>query len=568
MAIIIPQNPGTNATKGEKKVFDYFKKLDEECLVYFNISVRGYYPDFILICKDLGVFVIEVKDWTLEQIKIIRKDEVVLNINGEEKTVKNPVVQARDYVIKVINEIDKFSYLKNKKNLKLKWGYGVFFTNIKRAEIEKLSIISEIFNEVFGYDFIFTSDDISDGSLFNKIKERMKKHYGELSLSNKEIDFIRGVIYPELLIENIYDDYELIKIIDEKQEQIARNIDFGHYLIRGVAGSGKTVILIARARFLSLAYPNFKILFVCYNKALANYIKEKFKEYRNIEVMTYHGWCFKELIRHRIISDKDNFTHQDFDITLPQKLFDNYLNGEINKKYDAIIIDEGQDFEALWYKTLLLALNRETNSLLIAVDSSQSIYNRKVRWKSIGIDIVGRTKVFKKNYRNTKQILDSAYKLIKDIDEKKENFYEEEMEYVVPEQALREGPNPKFNGFNSFDEEIKYLVNLIKEKNNKEEILIISYSRANVEEIGLHLKKSKIKYRIVSEKTPESNVILSTIHSSKGLEADNVFIIDAHEIEKHYKSEAKRLLYIAMTRSKKDLYVFYRGDSQLIKDII
>jgi len=139
---------------------------------------------------------------------------------------------------------------------------------------------------------------------------------------------------------------------------------------------------------------------------------------------------------------------------------------------------------------------------------------------------------------------------------------------VVPEQALREGPNPKFNGFNSFDEEIKYLVNLIKEKNNKEEILIISYSRANVEEVGLHLKKSKIKYRIVSEKTPESNVILSTIHSSKGLEADNVFIIDAHEIEKHYKSEAKRLLYIAMTRSKKDLYVFYRGDSQLIKDII
>lgn len=126
MSILIPQNPGTNATKGERKVFDYFKKLDEDCLVYFNISVRGYYPDFILICKDLGVFVIEVKDWTLEQIKIIRKDEVVLNINGEEKTVKNPVVQARDYVIKVINEIDKFSYLKNKKTLNSNGVMGFF----------------------------------------------------------------------------------------------------------------------------------------------------------------------------------------------------------------------------------------------------------------------------------------------------------------------------------------------------------------------------------------------------------------------------------------------------------
>ncbi|MCX7641786.1 MAG: AAA family ATPase [Elusimicrobiales bacterium] len=247
----------------------------------------------------------------------------------------------------------------------------------------------------------------------------MQKHFGSCNLSQTHIDIIRSVIYPELLIDCKLDDTNIIKIIDKKQEEVTRNLELGHYLLKGVAGSGKTVILISRAKFLSKFFQNWKILFICYNKSLASYLKTQLSEFKNIEISTYHKWCLKKLNKFDLIPfDFEPKTDEEFDIELPKKLL-NFNNINEEDKYQAIIIDEGQDFDPLWYKTLLKFLDEKTNSLIIAVDSSQSIYNRKISWKSLGINIIGRTKIFRKNYRNTKQILEKAYLLIKDMDEKK-----------------------------------------------------------------------------------------------------------------------------------------------------
>ena len=58
--------------------------------------------------------------------------------------------------------------------------------------------------------------------------------------------------------------------------------------------------------------------------------------------------------------------------------------------YDAILVDEGQDFSDDMYKVVTLILNEKTNNLTIALDEGQNIYHRKQSWKDLGIQAKGR----------------------------------------------------------------------------------------------------------------------------------------------------------------------------------
>ncbi|MEF3280509.1 MAG: NERD domain-containing protein [Elusimicrobiota bacterium] len=565
MALIIPETlPVSNnyITPGERKTFEYLKeKLPDDYIVYYNIPISGYYPDFIIINPDFGIFVLEVKDWKINNIKAINKEEVTVDFGDQIKKIKNPVQQAREYILKIIDLIKSHNYFK-KYDISLKWGCGVLFTNITDRDFEKMSLFTNNLNEVLGSDFIFSANDLKDDRLIKKIKLEMNKHYGKIFLDKDKINIIRSIIYPELTIGNI--DEDIVKVIEVKQEQIAKNLGLGHYLIRGVAGSGKTIILIARAKYISMLYPNWKILLLCYNKTLSNNFKRLLKNYKNIEINTFHGWCLKKLSSCGI--KLDNATSYDdiyWEKILPSKLIEASNNGLIKeKKYDAILIDEGQDFSNLWYKTILQFLNDSTNSLLIALDNSQSIYNRKVSWKELGINIVGRTKVLKTNYRNTKQILEYSYSIIKDLDEKNNKVSDNDSEYLAPEKVLREGPPVEVKEFDNINKEKEFLLSWLKDRmknENSSDIFILCLIHKDAEDLFNYLKSNNINVSFMNNFLDNTNIYVLTVHSSKGLESDNVLVYNAQNADLFNKQESKRLLYIAMTRAKKNLCVCYLG---------
>ena len=556
MAFTIPNilNDNYRATKGEKKVFDYLKsRLPDDFIVYYNIPVASYYPDFIIIGKELGIFVLEVKDWKLENIKRMNNQEFDILINGNIKTVKNPAIQAREYILKIIDMIEKKSLISSA-NMKLKWGFGVIFSEIKENDFNKIFDLYRIkFCDLLGWDFVFNKDDLKDNSLVDKIYSKMQGHFGKITLKEKDIDFIRGVIYPELIIDWKED---VIKIMDRNQENLAKTLPSGHNIIRGVTGSGKTVVLISRAKFLSTLYPQKKILFLCYNKSLAHYIFSGVRNFKNIEVHTYHSWCLMELSKNKIpfkkyddCKDKDKY----FDEYIPSLIIDNI--DKIKDRYDFVLIDEGQDFSDIWYKTVIQVINPQTNSLLIAIDSSQTIYKRKVSWEKLGIDIRGRSRIFRKNYRNTRQILEKAYDFIKDLDKEGLCVFEDDPVFIEPEYSMREGDPPVVVNFKSREDELNYLCDSISKSNKSMTNLILCSTHSYEEFVYNYLKKRNIDVSYIDE-NKDANVIISTIHSSKGLEADNVFIIDYNLVEKYFKEEYKRLLYIAMTRAINNLYIF------------
>ena len=87
---------------------------------------------------------------------------------------------------------------------------------------------------------------------------------------------------------------------------------------------------------------------------------------------------------------------------------------EIEKKYDVILIDEAQHFAPCWMKIITHFL-KEDGVLFLCDDPSQSVY-RFFSWKQKGINVVGKTRWLKIPYRNTKQIFEAAFSLIKMID--------------------------------------------------------------------------------------------------------------------------------------------------------
>ena len=109
------------------------------------------------------------------------------------------------------------------------------------------------------------------------------------------------------------------------------------------------------------------------------------------------------------------------------------------------MIDEGHDFAPEWLRLVTQMVDPTTNSLLLLYDDAQSIYERASKkqfsFKSVGVQAQGRTTILKINYRNTKQILQTASLIAADLltaDDKDEDG----IPLVKPISCGREGQPP------------------------------------------------------------------------------------------------------------------------------
>ncbi len=88
-------------------------------------------------------------------------------------------------------------------------------------------------------------------------------------------------------------------------------------------------------------------------------------------------------------------------------------------QYQAILIDEGHDFAPEWLRLVTQMVDPTTNSLLLLYDDAQSIYERtrskQFSFKSVGVQAQGRTTILRINYRNTRQILQTASLIAADL---------------------------------------------------------------------------------------------------------------------------------------------------------
>ena len=95
---------------GEKRFARRIEQLlEDDYLCWFEMPVgkRQRYTDFIILHPLRGILLLEVKDWKIDTIKSINRKTATINTNSGQKTVTNPLEQARQCTFQLINELVK-----------------------------------------------------------------------------------------------------------------------------------------------------------------------------------------------------------------------------------------------------------------------------------------------------------------------------------------------------------------------------------------------------------------------------------------------------------------------------
>ena len=611
MAEIIPaltKEVLARMTAGEKRFAQRLKDLlEDDYLVWYDIPVgrERRYPDFIILHPARGLLFIEVKDWKPETLVGLDKHQAQLQVADGLKKVANPLEQARQCMIQVVNRLKQDPQMLFAEDspfagkICMPYGYGAVFTNITRKQIQ--SGVSDANRELVLPDTkVIYKDEMTESADAETFQQRLwdmfQFRFGE-KLSLPQIDRIRWHLFPEVRIrlqddlfggdassdndtvqEAVTEFPDIIRIMDVQQEQLARSLGMGHRVIHGVAGSGKTLILGYRAELLAAACSK-PILILCYNISLARkliaIINAKGLAER-VSVMHFHDWCGLQLKTYFVDLVPGDAPHWEKQVT---SVIQGVEAGHIPRaQYGAVLIDEGHDFEAEWLKLITQMIDPESDSLLLLYDDAQSIYNRRsglgFSLSSVGIKAQGRTTILRLNYRNTREILAFAYQFAADVLGAADSD-DDHIPLLLPESAGNYGPEPKVVRVSTWADELAYTVSALKAWKEQglawNEMVVLYVNKFQGGALARVLKEAGIPaYWLGTSEYKKSydplkdQVAIMAIHSSKGLEFPAVIVTGADALNADEQLEQSvRLLYVGMTRAQRYLQLTVSEETPL-----
>jgi len=244
-----------------------------------------------------------------------------------------------------------------------------------------------------------------------------------------------------------------------------------------------------------------------------------------------------------------------------------------NPPFDFAVVDEAQDVGVPQLRFLAALGAGRPNSLFFAGDLGQRIFQQPFSWKALGVDIRGRSRTLRINYRTSHQIRMQADRLLgpelSDVDGNTE-----ERRGII---SVFNGPKPAIMTFETREDEViavsKWLAERIGEGFTHHEIGVFVRSRGEIERGLAAVEKAGLPVKVLDEKveTTGGHVSLGTMHLAKGLEFRSVAVMacddeviplqsrietaaDDSDLEEVYNTE-RHLLYVACTRARDHLIV-------------
>jgi hypothetical protein len=602
---IFPQgltNVDHRCNAGERRVLHQLRRcLDDDCLIWHNVPIgpRARQPDFVVLGPRLGILLLEVKDWKRSTLVGATRDAVELATAHGRVTQANPLRQARDYALELVDLMKADPALTHgdgpfRGKLLFPYGWGVVFSHLRRADVEDTD-----FGSVFPGHHVLMRDELDEtvdpGEFHRRLLGLFTVHYPH-TLTLPQRDRIRWHLFPELRVRpqasldfGSGDDAapavpDLLQVMDLQQEQIARTLGEGHRVIHGAAGSGKTMILIYRAQHLAAAArPEQPVLVLCFNRTLADRIAVQLRARgvdERVQVRTFHSWC-KDVVDSYQLSVPQTESQQAWYEALARTVERALERGFVpGGQYTALLIDEAHDFEDAWLRMATRLVDPNTRSLLVLYDDAQSIYQskrRKFNFASVGIEARGRTSVLRLNYRNTAEVLALAVQCARSLLEGAgEARGEDEIPVVQPASAGRRGAMPTLLTAHDAKEEAELIAERVQDAHASgtplEDIAVLcraKYLMAPIERAlrtrGLAVQSMQAQaFRRFDWSKP--SVKLLTLHSAKGLEFPLVFVagLQAMPMRDESLEEAARLLYVGMTRATHQLVLSAHGHSPIV----
>lgn len=532
----------------QNKIKNFYE--NENAILYVKPQIRDFNLDFLLIDFLRGVFIFKVIDWKQEEI------EYMNSVVGEvrKKGVKNPFFQVKQNYNYFKGLFENQDFLLNDSGeLKFNFRTFVVFTEMKSNHIKNFKYkFNDTYKEYIAKENLGMLD-------LNYFLSSMKE-----TLSDKVVNCIRGCIYPEILITDIEkkDEFlnedlvdETIKVLDTNQERLAKNLENGFQLITGVPGSGKTVVLMSRAIHLAKARPNWKIKILTYNRTLKSRIESKINDIKPI--LEFEGISLNNLTVdtfHTLALDiagvnAENFNNSQFwKSELPKLALSKAVPA-----YDAILIDEYQDFEEEWIKVCINSLkvidNKNQKNLLLVGDPLQAIYNnQEICFSSLELSPIDKKLSLNFSYRTGKKQMLLASNLILDDDNGEPISKFSELENI----KLQTNHNSEVyfieRGYTEIFDILTFL--LIKEKINPEDLMILVPTNKSKEDFYRLLPSNLTSFLTFSKDFSETHGVVTTYYSAKGLEAKICILIEFEKIRN------KKIAYVALTRASEETYIY------------
>ncbi len=641
-----------NPTYGEKLLNKLLRDLPRKQFFYHyepqlnTADGRNSKPDFVVVAALLGVLVIEVKDW----VKLTGGDQQLIHTlrsNGAPMSHENPILTAQRYAYdlnrRFEQRVELWEQYKGRKRLKFPWQVMVILPRISQRVIEqfeKKGIWPR--GTVIGKEHLRNAETLQQA-----ITNLPWKYKLEQPLSLDMLDIAREVLNPTLVVQN--DDGLPVGTLTQLQHGLIteplhsihpQQLALFEYepmseetqdipgsasvrLVRGVAGSGKTLVLLRRAQHLVSEYPQARLLVMSFNVELARDLKARLRlPDEQVMVASFHKICrmilgeaWREPLKTRewvrqyeretlitlglsaefvaaefawrkemALLDDHHYLEADRSgrgqrlerarRELMNDLFNRYrayqavhgydwddvasaalaaLNDRsahpLKQAYDAVFIDEGQDFAPSWMQ-LALALLKPRGDLLICDDPSQSIFC-SYSWAQKGLSVVGRTRILRVPFRSTREISQAAHSLIEADDTLRST--EERAEPDFSSYELGSGPLPALIACADSNSEIQFIETKLHD-------LLQGGAAPGKIAILCHTKWHTSQWAAWERQ----GIYVQYFDKMKGLEFMVVFVPHLHDAFPHADDAdavtvARRKLFTAMTRARYRLVMSYQG---------
>lgn len=249
-------------------------------------------------------------------------------------------------------------------------------------------------------------------------------------------------------------------------------------------------------------------------------------------------------------------------------------------RYENIIVDEGQDFSPSAYRLIrALAGEQHRNDIFIVGDAHQRIYRNRAVLSKCGINVRGRARKLRINYRTTEEIRKYAFGLLKGV-----SFDDMDEEYDDGDncQSLTHGEVPVIRRFETPEEELDFIMGEIREHEGtgvrRKDICVVARTHRLVDAYKDGLRNNGFEiYEIKASKVDDRSydgVRIATMHRVKGLEFGYIFAAGVNNKAlpngvrsdfsddvslEEFETEEKCLLYVALTRARAGAYVTCYG---------
>jgi superfamily I DNA and RNA helicase len=638
----------------EKEIWKYLKfaLAEDDGICYHRFPILSvdrsrHEPDILILHRQLGLYIINCIGCKIENIEKIEDNGKsiwkMINWGTAEETL---IEEAEDQMWTILGKFRVESKLRKSRKDCIQGHIFIGLPFITSSEWKEKG-----FDTLVDYtkNIIF-SDNLEPNTLKARLNEIPDEEKQE-SLTDEQWMLALGVLQgaPVLRRELRPAKYTInskasmlreveqqMLSIDKEQSLVAVQVPNGPQRIRGLSGSGKTVVMCMKAAWIHLRFPSWDIAYTFYTRSLYGMIRNLIARFYRYwadqdpnwdKIHVVHGWGAKDTPGfYRMVAEKMNLESRTYtearnyfsykeQIELLGKCCDELISSkqQVPEIFDAILIDEGQDFHFNFYRLCHRTL-KEPKRLIWAYDEVQSLESLSI---PTTIDIFGinndgtpivdlegtydgeieKDIVLYRCYRTPRPVLIVAHVFGMGLlrPEGAVQFIPksggwEDIGYKIVSGTFQSGKEltirrPRENSphiledlagyknlvtykvFNKRDEELAWVANEIaknihKDELRPEEILVISLDWRSSKENFAQLKQMLVEHKIESIRpgydTPRDvfqyrdHVTITNIFTAKGNEASIVYVMGFEQVGANPALivQERNQAFTAMTRTR------------------